>query len=398
MKNFFYLFLIATLLFSCSDDDEIILKKLTVNFTYDQSDMTSSENISIKLVKKSNSREFEIKKDVEGKYTVKLEEGIYDLTATDEIVNEDGKSVYSGAKQSILIQKEDVTISVEMKKISSAGFVIKEMYYTGAKSEDGSQKTTTDGFVEIYNNSDMDLYADGIGIGLVAPISTTKQSPWLSETGELKEAGIPLIFQTWAIPGTGKDYLVKAGESLVIAIDAINHHQEVDPSPVDLSGANFETYFEPSGKDTDVPGVKNLELLYSTSQGIHDWTFSINGSSVIIFKLPEDRKAFVDSDDSYATTPGSSSTTKYMLIKPEWVLDGVDGVKSETAKYKRLPNSIDVGYTFCPNGSYSATSIRRKVESIEEDGRVIYKDTNNTSEDFISCNPMPGTNPTKVDE
>ncbi len=48
--------------------------------------------------------------------------------------------------------------------------------------------------------------------------------------------------------------------------------------------------------------------------------------------------------------------------------------------------------------NYSGLSIRRKVESITDDGRAILKDTNNSSADFLTDQiPTPGIIPSTVD-
>lgn len=51
------------------------------------------------------------------------------------------------------------------------------------------------------------------------------------------------------------------------------------------------------------------------------------------------------------------------------------------------------------SSAYSGKSLRRKVIAINN-GRVVYKDTNNSSEDFIlgGQTPTPGTHPTGVDK
>ena len=51
------------------------------------------------------------------------------------------------------------------------------------------------------------------------------------------------------------------------------------------------------------------------------------------------------------------------------------------------------------NGEYSGKSLRRKVAGVTAEGKVILKDTNNSSNDFIigGGTPTPGTFPTNAD-
>ena len=69
----------------------------------------------------------------------------------------------------------------------------------------------------------------------------------------------------------------------------------------------------------------------------------------------------------------------------------------ESKRNKRIPSDLDAGYVFVSE-SYNSKSLRRKAKQIIN-GKVIYKDTNNSSEDFNGeATPTPGVNPTVVDE
>jgi hypothetical protein len=46
-----------------------------------------------------------------------------------------------------------------------------------------------------------------------------------------------------------------------------------------------------------------------------------------------------------------------------------------------MPTSIDAGATFTGE-TYQGKSVSRRIKETTEDGRVIYWDTNNSSEDF----------------
>lgn len=86
------------------------------------------------------------------------------------------------------------------------------------------------------------------------------------------------------------------------------------------------------------------------------------------------------------------------MIPQEYVLDGVDLVNSVEAKrVKHLRPEVDAGMAF-NTADYNGTSLRRKVISITADGRVVYQDTNNSSDDFLNGQtPTPGIHPTRVD-
>lgn len=68
------------------------------------------------------------------------------------------------------------------------------------------------------------------------------------------------------------------------------------------------------------------------------------------------------------------------MISKDWVIDGVECVVSASNAKKRIHNNIDAGFTYIPTKNLG-NSVHRKVDEIV-DGRIIYMDTNNSSEDF----------------
>jgi hypothetical protein len=189
----------------------------------------------------------------------------------------------------------------------------------------------------------------------------------------------------------------------VIAQDGIDH--KTDPngnplSPVNLGKADWESYVEASGKDTDSPGVPNMTLMYTTSVSMVDWLHSVFGAAVVIFRLPAGVAwtDFAKDPANFKTKPGSTSTTQFFMVSKSLVIDAVEIVSPETAKQnKRLPLDLDAGFTWIDGGTYCSKSIRRKAKLIV-DGRVIYKDTNNSTNDFLhDLTPTPRINPTSLE-
>ena len=72
------------------------------------------------------------------------------------------------------------------------------------------------------------------------------------------------------------------------------------------------------------------------------------------------------------------------------MIDGVENYRLDDRDvFKRLPKIIDVGF-IQHRGSAEKVVIRRKVSEVKN-GRVVYKDTNNSSEDFLTnVDPAPG--------
>jgi hypothetical protein len=78
------------------------------------------------------------------------------------------------------------------------------------------------------------------------------------------------------------------------------------------------------------------------------------------------------------------------MVPWSWIIDGVENARlDDDGVFKRLKPSIDIGYIQF-RGSYEGVSIRRKVKEVIN-GRIVYQDTNNSSEDFLTnLEPNPG--------
>lgn len=328
---------------------------------------------------------------------ISLEEGMYKVSASQETTDFN----LNGITENLTIQTTGAN-NWEVHLVASSkkgGLVFKEIYYTGSKTAEGSNYYS-DQFHEIYNNSDEVIYLDGLCIGLTLPLGTTATT-WVNPDGSIMDR-IPTTFHALMFPGTGQTYPLQPRTSIVLAMDAIDH--KTDPlgnpmSPVNLAAAQFETFIEAPGKDTDAPQAANLIVMYTTSATMVDWLHSVFGQGVILYRLPTglNWQIFVADPSNFMTQPGSTSSTLYLMVHKDWVIDGVECNRPEDDKrFKRLPTSVDAGMVWS-YATYNSKSVRRKVAKIL-DGKVIYKDTNNSTNDFINDQtPTPFVHPTAVD-
>ncbi len=153
-------------------------------------------------------------------------------------------------------------------------------------------------------------------------------------------------------------------------------------SPVNLGDADFETYVvRDDNRDLNAPAVPNLELGYAASMGF-DWLTSVFGCGYVLFRIDGDIATYVNNNK--ATRPESISTTEYVLIENDMIIDAFQAYAddSETGMPK-LHSVNDAGFTFDPNGTYTGKCVRRKVKAVIN-GRTVYQDTNNSTNDFLN--------------
>ncbi len=295
--------------------------------------------------------------------------------------------LFNGALNGQLVTVTGTACALELGySFENEGFVIKELYTSGSKTPEG-KAYGADKFIEIYNNSDKVLYSDGLCIGVVHSTTTYQPTPWVNPDGSLMDR-IPLWSFVAIVPGSGTEHPIAPGTSFVVALSGLNHRDDPNgnPNSIDLSHAAWEFYVE-DGMYVDVPGVPNILMQMITKSTA--MVFDVRGQVTILFRLPEGELEDIFTDpDNYMVQPGG--TFRCFMVPWGWVIDGVENARlDDRGVYKRLPSMIDIGY-IQHRGSSEKVSIRRKILKTV-DGRVVYKDTNNSTEDFLTDqDPAPG--------
>ena len=305
-------------------------------------------------------------------------------------------------------------LPLTLKSGRLGNWVIKQIYYGGSSTTLGA--LFRDQFVELFNNSNEVLYADGLYISQVhgqntktSSVDITKsiylssgQFNWSKAIGMTgTNANTDFVYgkTLFKIPGNGTQYPVQPGSSIIIAQNAQNHKAAYvgadgvtvsvrDPSlTIDLSKADFEVYYgnvagvNPLSSDIDNPNVPNVNVLLTGY--IRDMVLNNNGhEAIVIFKSATDPMAWQKYPDPEEITLTSASKL-YLQIPTSAIIDGVDIVHTIASSRapKRLPDGIDAGFTFTAAGAYSSQSVIRKTSKTLS-GRKVLKDTNNSTQDF----------------
>ncbi len=368
---------------------------VTANYPDEISNGSVISDVEIVTRNVQTGREFVEKTNANGTATFNVRGGNYDIVISfseEHIIDIEGFPVkktllFSGSLTGETILENGNKLDIETEySVLNEGFVIKELYTSGSRTPLGKSYGAAK-FVEIFNNSDKVLYSDGLCFGVVHKTTTYEPTPWVDENGDLLPR-IPLWSFVAIVPGTGQEHPIQPGESFVIALSGLNHRDDPNgnPNSIDLSGSAWEFYVE-DGKYIDVPSVPNI-LMQRITRG-SAMIFDVRGQVVILFRLPsDDLEAIFTNTDNYMVEPGGSFNC--FMVPRGWVIDGIDNLRlDDRGAYKRLPNSIDVGY-IQHRGSYQKVSIKRKVKEVIN-GRTVYQDTNNSTNDFLTNQePTPG--------
>ncbi|WP_181151283.1 DUF4876 domain-containing protein [Sphingobacterium gobiense] len=392
------------------------------------------EGITVNVYNASGKVVFQGMTDVAGKVRVQqLSPATYTLQAT---------KVYTAAEFNGIMGKTeetDVTFTTEQKTVeiniagekafhlelmtgATSALIIKQIYYTGSDARQGA--SFRDQFIEIYNNSDQVAYADGLYIAeAYGTNNANAQYAFQPNSGQYdwsKSYGMPSGINANAdyvyartiiqLPGSGEEYPIQPGESVVMASTAVNHQSPYtgtdgvtisvqDPSlTVDLSKADFEAYYapyidrgRPLASDVDNPTVPNV-IVHRRSGNATDLIMDQTGRiSWLIFH--GEGMGAVSSWKGYDVpyTDGRERTDgTYIQIPVANIMDAVELQSSSTSTVypKRFTAQQDAGWTAAEGGARSSYAVIRKTKEVVN-GRRVLADTNNSTEDFVSIKANP---------
>ena len=297
---------------------------------------------------------------------------------SDTIVENKGV-ILSGnlAKEQVFAEK---SLQLNLTKSVKQSLLISKIYTSGTKDALG-KSYSADGYIEIFNNSDVIQYVDGLYLGLVEAESVIA----------FPASANPIYIharQVFRFPGGGQENPVLPGKSIVIANSAINHTIAA-PTSVDLSNADFEAK---STKFSNNSNVKAINLIYTAYASLLYMNLTNGGDNgAFLFKTNDDVSKY-----PFEYIPGKTSGNRYIRIPAETVIDGIEVLRNRAVtgpdiNTKRLQSFIDAGYMFISSISgYTHESIDRKVDTGKSGTRIYLRDTNNSLQDCINVtDPSP---------
>lgn len=394
-KFLIYLFsalMCVTMLNSCGESSDVQDDgKITVNFSAFSAETRTAGDVKIEGMKAvftdiRNSESTECELNAEGKGTVRLYKGVYNVAIEEKTTNAAGEEIV------VSLRLENISVSEQGQKLEGkyyniptsalgTNFIFSEIFFNGETNS--GQMMHPDQYIVIFNPTSETLYADGLSITSSAQLSAQQPSSWFNTFSPNR---VPIRgFVT--VPGSGKDHPVAPGERLVIALTAIDHSKtEGYNNAVDLSGADFEVYDGPDSKDVDNPDVPNM-IITAGSGGTTGLLFHPRGYVVpLMFKLENGEKDTIEkflaehSEDYTQTTEEGEKTTTFVYVPATDIIDGV--VTSDayfTIVTRPLPETVDRGEFIVSGCHRQELAIRKKIQVAD---RTFYQDTNNSSADF----------------
>lgn len=312
--------------------------------------------------------------------TFEVSSGQYQITATGRYST---TITFTGAATADVFESKSAAVT--LTEVNKSPLVFKEVYSTSYNFK------LNDTYMEIVNNSDEVQYLDQVIIGAMLALSAP--NPWVGTDGKQLDK-YPLYGIVAAFPGTGKQYPLQPGKSVVIANDAKDWSAD---GAANLANADWECYVPDAGQadaDYDAP---NLEIVYNL-ENQRRLGAGFFGGGLVLAKLPEGMtpSQFAADSENFMTEPNTEKTQRYFMLPSKYLLDAVEMFDADvTDRYHTILAHDDAGSALVTG--WSGKSIRRKVTKVEA-GRAYYQDTNNSTNDFLTDQPLtPGVHPTQAD-
>lgn len=322
---------------------------------------------------------------------ISLTPGLYDVGFSARVLRQGAAETGLRATlSSVNITGQSVSLTMKAyNNLVCDDLIIAEVFFTGTLRSSGNQYYGDD-YIKLYNNTDHVIYADGITLFESKFLTTQK----FNYTPDIIDEAMT-VQALYTVPGSGTDVPVEPGEYLLLADTGIDHRVS-NPNSFDLSNADFEWYdvsTKPNNLDIDGP-VANLDKWYCYTLSF--WVLHNRGFRTFgIARIPVDRDTYLkdyyytyeyDQVTNVGTFPMSQSAYR---LPNGWIVDVVTTSVEAMYVWQVCDPSIDCGWTNCGTMDHDKSryfrSVRRKLLYVTDDGRAVFKDTNNSTVDF---NPM----------
>lgn len=428
MKKIVYLLLCTVMILSsCKKESRpYVVQEVTVQLVYPTgSSAKVKEGVDVKMTGKSMS--FDAKTDANGKAVFSVPSDLYDITATD--VRSDAGIAYilNGVKSGVAVADNwsaGTVVNLDLTESQSSQIVIKELFVGGTPKDDGSGSFDFDKYVVLYNNSSEVANLGGLCLAMAAPFNSAGVNNYYGTDGKLiyeKDGWIPAVQGFWYFK---QNVTVQPGKQIVIALNnavdnslvhskSINFNKPEYYATYDIQKFTNVTYY-PSPVATIPTSQYLVAEKYATANA---WSISVNSPAFFIFNPKETSPAAFAADASKTHVLNVAFTSK--MVPVSWVVDAVEVfVLNNTESKKRLTSGIDAGFVYHTNkmgysiyrnvdeaatkavagnsdklvNSYNFGTVAiggstdpSKIDaeaSIKNGARIIYKDSNNSTNDF----------------
>ncbi|RWU10757.1 DUF4876 domain-containing protein [Pedobacter chitinilyticus] len=431
MKKIAYLMLCTMIiLFSCKKDKEYKTYAVIVQLEYPAgSALSAVEGVKVKATGRNTS--FEATTDKEGKAVFNLPNDIYEVSSSDKRTTGLSTFNYNAVKSNVAVAEgwnSEQIVKLELEASAISQIIVKELFTGGTPTDNGSAAFKHDRYVILYNNSNTNASLANICLATAMPYNSTGSNNYYGADGSLtylKERWMPAGQGFWYFQ---QDVVLKPGEQIVIALNNAVNNSVTHTKSINFNNANYYCTYDvaitsyPNTGTYKAPAelIPSSHYLKAIRYGAGNaWTLSNVSPGFFLFELKDMTPSALGANVSYNSLYGGSATLVDKKIPVSWVVDAVEAYEIGKANQKRFTGAIDAGYVnytgdlgysiyrnvdeaatkaiagnttkLVYNYSYGTTNVTGgstdpsgidAEASVANGARIIYKDTNNSTNDF----------------
>ena len=437
LKQSFVLAIIGLLsvgLFSCKEkEDPIEIFTVKVKLVYPAGFQTQA-GVTVKFENTATNITYEAQTNGEGVAQFEVTAGAYNASASESRVEGTTQYIFNGLVTNRIVSA-DLDIDLVLQESTVSQLVIKELYNGGCQRDDGSGAFNNDSYVILYNNSSEPTTLVNACFGMVNPYNSNGTNNDYNADGKLLYDG-----QGWIPAGPGIWYFpqsvtIDPGKQIVVAFKNAIDNTEVYSNSINFNNSEYYCYYDPESPFSSAsvypppaPAIPTNHYLKTAYFGAGNaWALSVSSPAFFVFTTPMAPQAFVD-NEIYFNQYNNSTTiaNERRKVQVDWILDAIEVYTYGNAtNSKRLTATVDAGYvelrnqygfTLYRNVDKEATEAIPENEgkivsnyslgtyeydfdgdilygttdpsgidaeaSIKNGARIVYKNTNNSSNDF----------------
>ena len=428
MKKLFTLMMLAVLGFcltACSnkdDDDDVKLANLTVTLT----GAANLADFEVVLTNATTTSSYTQKTDANGKASFQVTPGVYNATVSATRYQDGYRYIFNGLTSNItLTADQTATATIELKEAKTSQVIIKELYVGGCPKEPSGYFANDKCFI-LYNNSAQEASLSNLCVAFTTPYNGHASNKNYGEDGKLTyeaEKFTPAFGGMWWFQGA---LTIAPYSQIVVNVSGAIDNTQTYPQSINYAKSDYYCMYDPesgfsvsSWYPTPAAEIPTTHYLKAKRLGTAtSWPLSNSSPAFFIFQTKNATPAtFADNADNLWYDGGVVKDINACLKVPnEWIVDAIEVFQTTkiSDSKKRFTSDIDAGFVGLTN--QQGHTLYRNVDkqatealtenagklvynyalgvdstdpsgidaeaSIKNGAHIIFKDTNNSTNDF----------------
>ncbi|WP_319267358.1 DUF4876 domain-containing protein [uncultured Draconibacterium sp.] len=426
--SFLFIVILIVSLSSCKNEYDNLFQTTIVNVQLNYpEDFETVENVIVTLTNTSNNTTFIDSTNSNGTVTFDVPLGLYQASVSETRQVSLNSYIFTGSTNISVSEsyENSAVTTIDLSVSKSASILIKELYIGGCQKDDGSGTFRQGQYMILYNNSVSSVSLDNLCFGMVYPYNSNSTNYFYEDGAPSYETEnwIPAAQGIWYFPDGVN---LASGEQIVVAFNSAIDNTITYSQSINFANSEFYTTYDIDVYSNElyypVPSssIPTSHYLSAVKFGSASaWSLSVSSPAFFLFSPQGETPAEFANNVNNLGYYNGSANQGYTKVPNDWVIDAAEVYRQGDDNLKRLPAAIDAGYivhtnsqgyalyrnvnkeatlaipgnegkiienysggtTDIADGSTDPSGIDAEA-SIANGARIIYSDTNSSTNDF----------------